>query len=423
MRCTYANALVWAVGNGLVSTTLVIYLALDLGAGGVAIAWITAAPRLAGLLRLAVPALLAAGDRRGWGRKPICLGGFAASCLVLTVVPLAAWGTGPTMADGERTNRLVALAAAWCVYHLLEYAAGVALWSWIGDLYPRRLRSRLLGRRERWLTIGRVVGIGASILLAAVWASALPAEQRWAPLAASAAIGAVLMLGSLIPLAMTTALATRPSAAPAAPWRTLGRVLSERPYRRLLLFSCWFSFANGLSASAQAIYPGRVLGIPYQALQGMRVGMWAGQSAIAPWCGRWVARHGALRLMSIAQLIVATGPLWFWFATPDHRWWIVAAFVAWIAYAALNVGLDTLKLNLADQQNNAPYLAAYYAVSDLANAVTTLLGGLLFDTLTRGDELSLEVFAWLFLGGWVCRTLAAPLIWRLEETPAGGGLR
>ena len=32
-----ANALVWAIGNGLVSTLLVTYLALELGAKGIAI--------------------------------------------------------------------------------------------------------------------------------------------------------------------------------------------------------------------------------------------------------------------------------------------------------------------------------------------------------------------------------------------------
>ncbi|QDV72162.1 MFS transporter [Botrimarina mediterranea] len=414
---TYANGLVWSLGNGLVSTTLVTYLALDLGASGVAIAWLLAAPRFAGALRVAAPALVAAGARIGWGRKAFCLGCFAASGVVLALVPTVAWGYDDVDGPGKQGLRIAALVAAWCVYHLLEYVGGVALWSWIGDLYPRRLRSRLLGGRERWLTLGRVIGIGVSVSLAALWHVALPASSRWAPLAASASVGTALMVLALVPLAFVTALASRPSARPAAPWRTLREALRERPYRRLLIYSCWFGFANGVTSTAQAIYP-RAIGIPYEQLQAYRVGMWSGQSAIAPWCGRMVARFGAKRVMLPAQLVVATGPLWFFLATPDRPWLIGVAFATWIAYAAINVGLDTLKLGLADPKNNAPYLAVYYATSDIINGLTTLAGGLLYDTLKRADSNAMRVFGGLFLAGFACRLLAAPLIAKLVEQPA-----
>ncbi len=50
------NAGLWAIGNGLISTTLVFYLAVELGAAGLAASCVLAAPRFAGLLRLGVPA-------------------------------------------------------------------------------------------------------------------------------------------------------------------------------------------------------------------------------------------------------------------------------------------------------------------------------------------------------------------------------
>jgi MFS family permease len=392
---TYANGLVWSLGNGLVSTTLVTYLALDLGASGVAIAWLLAAPRFAGTLRIVAPALLSTGSRYGWGRKPFCLACFAASGVVVALVPTVAWGFDETDGPTEQGLRIAALVAAWCVYHLLEYVGGVALWSWIGDLYPRRLRSRLLGGRERWLTLGRVVGIGVSVLLATLWHTVLPNSSRWAPLAASATVGTALMVLALVPLGFVTALATRPSATPAAPWRTLRQALRDRPYRRLLAFSCWFGFANGLTSSAQAMFP-KAIGIPYEQMQAYWVGMWSGQSAIAPWCGR----------------------MWFFLATPERPWLVGMAFATWIAYAAINVGLDTLKLGLADPKNNAPYLAVYYATSDIINGLVTLAGGLLYDTLVKADSEAMRVFGWLFLAGFVCRLLSAPLIARVEEHPA-----
>lgn len=415
IRWTYANALLWALGNGLVSMTLVVYLAIGLGAGGVAIAWLLAAPRFAGVLRVASPAILSSASRFGLGRKAVCLGAFALSALVLTLVPAAMWGVAPEITSSEQSQRIALLAVAWCVYHLLEYIAGVALWSWIGDLYPWRMRSRLIGRRERWLTIGRAIGIGASIGLAVVWRSWLPADERWQPLAASATVGAVLMLLACVPLGLMTPLASRPSARPESPWRTLARAIQERPYRRLLAYSSWLGFANGLSASAQAMYPARILGIGYETLQGCRFGMWAGQSAIAPWAGRAVARVGAKRVMLPAQFIAAAGSLCFFLANPDKPWWIAVAYFCWIFWAPINVGLDTLKLNLADARNNAPYLAVFHAASDFTNAFTVLAGGLLYDTLAAGDSRALRVYAGLFLAGWIARMLAMPLIGRLVE--------
>ncbi len=415
VRQTFANALLWSVGNGLVSTTLVIYLALELGAKGIAISWILAAPRLAGVLRLGVPAMIARGERAKWGRKPICLASFIASGITLVAVPYAAIRT-EAYGAGWGVSVLV---AAWCVYHLLQYVATICLWSWIGDLYPASIRSRLLGQRERWLTIGAVIGTGASLALAVLWSKVLANAARWEPLAASAAIGTVLMLLALIPLARIPSLAFCPSAQPESPWRTLRQALAERPYRRLLAYSCWFGFANGITATAQGMYPRQVLGIDYRGLLSLRIGMRAGQAVIAPWCGRLIGRLGAKRLLLVAQLLVATGPLFFWFATPAPPWgapWLVAgAFFVWIAYAGINVGLDTLKLGLADQQNNTPYLAVYHALSDLVNAATVLLGGFFYDTLSEGDTRALEVYATLFLLGWLCRTLAAGLILRLEE--------
>ena len=83
MSLANANAGLWAIGNGLVSTSLVIYLAADLGATGLAVSFILAAPRFAGLLRLGVPALMA----RVVARKRLCVASYALSALILCVVP------------------------------------------------------------------------------------------------------------------------------------------------------------------------------------------------------------------------------------------------------------------------------------------------------------------------------------------------
>ena len=219
-----------------------------------------------------------------------------------------------------------------------------------------------------------------------------------------------------------------PSALPRAPWRTLGQALMHPSYRRLLTFSCWFAVVNGITAAAQSMYPLRVLGIEYAGMQTLNGMMRAGQSAIAPTLGRRVDQWGNRPVMMVAQAIAATGPLFFLFATPE-RWWLVAgAYVAWIAYAGMNVGLDNIKLKLAPPDNNAPYLAVYHAISDLANGAATIAGGLFFDRLPAGGSDALALYAGLFVAGWLGRTVAVLFVaWliepgarRLRELTAGG---
>src|SRR5690242_1839078 len=78
MLMANVNAGLWATGNGLVSTTLVFYLAVELGAAGLAGSCVLAAPRFAGLLRLGVPALMA----RIKARKRLCIASYALSSLI-----------------------------------------------------------------------------------------------------------------------------------------------------------------------------------------------------------------------------------------------------------------------------------------------------------------------------------------------------
>ena len=128
MALANANAGLWAIGNGLVSTLLVIYLAADLGASGFAVSMILAAPRFAGLLRLGVPALMA----KVVARKRLCVVSYFCSALFLCAIPTAAM-FGQHIGSGRAIAMLV---AAWCSYHVTEYCGTVTLWSWLGDLTP-----------------------------------------------------------------------------------------------------------------------------------------------------------------------------------------------------------------------------------------------------------------------------------------------
>ncbi len=401
------NAGLWAVGNGLVSTMLVIFLAMELGAAGLAVSWILAAPRFVGLLRLGTPALIA----RFGDRKKFCLVGFLLSGLVLWAMPFLAAPGGWVATSGS----LGALIVCWSVYHLLEYMATIALWSWLGDSMPSRVRGRLVGRREQWLVLGRVVGIGASVTLSVGWSYVAPDAPAWEPLAWSATVGAPVMMLAMLPLFFLPQLARRPSASPRTPWRSTLSALRDPAYGRLVVYSCWLALANGITGAAQNMYPRYVLGMSYHHLVGLRSIMFTGQSLLAPEVGRWVDRWGARRTMIASQMVVATGPIFFWLATPSQRWWVAGAYFVWIAYAGLNVGLDSLKLQLAPGDNNAPHLAVYHAVSDLANGGTLLAAGLFLEYLRDDDTAALQLYAMLFLVGFLARLLATFFVWRIRE--------
>jgi predicted MFS family arabinose efflux permease len=288
----------------------------------------------------------------------------------------------------------------------------------LGDITPRQVRGRLLGHRERFLTLGVIGGIFTSALLADLWMHLLPSAPRWQALAASAAAGALLMALAVVPLMAMPGVERNPSARPRAPWRTLLEALVYPPYRRLITFSCLLSVANGITAVAQSMYPLRILGIQYAGMQELQGMMRAGQSAIAPSMGRLVDRWGNRPVMTIAQMIVSTGPLFFLIATPERRWLVAGAYIVWIAYAGMNVGLDNLKLKLAPPDNNSPYLAVYYAANDLVNGVTMMAGGVAFDRLQSGGHSALVLYAWLFAIGWLARTLTVVLAAQLIEPGA-----
>ena len=441
-RLAYWNGAVWAIGNGLASSTLVIYLAMELGVArvGLGIGMIKAAPRIAGLLRLAAPALIAGLG----GRKRFCLGAYLASGVVLLGLPLAAAPGWLPSADAS----LAALVLLWCVYHLLEYLGTVALWSWLADLVPLRIRGRFIGRRQRWLVAGQAAAMLAAGLFTWGWHAMHPFLPRWIGYAIPAGVGACFLIASVVPLVRIPGLergghsaqrrvpwtaclplllrirnallprrarAGKPPMAPGPPlWRAGGRAifapLADRRFRRLVLFICWFSLFNGLTQSVQYIYP-FALGMSLFVMLALPTGMRLGQLAISPWMGRLADRFGNRPVMMVCLALTSAGLLFYLLTTPQHRWWFAGAWAIWIAYAGLNVCLPNLMLKLSPRAGNTAYIATLDAASGLAFAAGALLGGLAYDTMQGltfvlfGGAIVLGYFHYAFLFGWLTRSL------------------
>jgi len=410
----YWNGAIWSIGNGLASTTLVVYLALELGAKrtGLGIALILSARHLVGVLQLAAPAVIG----RWVDRKRFCVASFFLSTLLLMALPfLAAPGWLPSPEAS-----LAALVVLWSLYHLMQYLATLALWSWLADLVPLRIRGNFLGHRQRWMVARTAYAAVASGLFTYWWTLTHPPHLRWIGYAISAGVGTLFMLMALIPLGKMPRVATSWIARHGASLSNLLAPFFDRRFLSLLMFGCWFSFFNGVTQTVQNFYPMRVLGISLFVMLTLQTGMRLGQLGVSPSLGRLADRFGNRPVMMFCLLLVAQGPLFYFLSTPGQVWWFAGAWAVWIAYAGLNVCLPNLMLKSSPAQTNTPFIATYYTVTGLCYAASTILGGAMLDrlgnqTFTWFGHVTLDFYQYSFLFGWITRSLGVLVLLLVVE--------
>jgi MFS family permease len=422
IRAAYANAALWGIGSGLASTTLIVYLARLQGATGQTIGWILAVPSLVGLLRLAAPPWI---DRVA-SRRRFCMHLFFASAAVLALLPLLA--TDDVLKD-QRT-RMFGVSAAWAGYQLLECIGVVALWSWLGDLVPARVRGRFLGRRESWLNIGAVVGTLAAIGITLAWprrfveadaASARPLRE-WQSYALCAWLGAAaLAAGALTLLLAADAPRQLPPPLHRLRLRDLAAPFADTRFRRFLTFGLWFSFSNGIVQTAQSLFPIMRLDLSFAARKTLDGGLRAAKAVTLPVVGAAVDRRGNVRLLTFSQGVIAIALLFYLFATPTEPWWILGVYACWLAYATHDVTFPNLMLGLSPPGQSATYAAAWFAWTNLAYSLSVLAGGAAFDWLswyvtprTFGGR-PFDHFALCFMIACVLKTLGVALATRIPE--------
>lgn len=433
LRLAYWNGALWAIGNGLLGSPLVIYLAQDFRVPriGLGIGLILAAPYLVGLLRLGAPAMIG----RLADRKPFCVTAYILSGLVLAIVPGVAW-------VGDRLSPRAALAllvAGWCGYHLLEYLATVALWSWLADLCPRRVRGRFLGSRERWMTLGQAAAMLSGGLYVWGWTELHPLQPRWAAYIVPAAMGVGFLIAAIVPLlampegathaAFAASLATRFEArrkrrgenaevGPSPIFRSLMQPLADRRFLAVLAVFCWFSLVNGMIASPQSLFPNQVLKLGLFSVLALKVGMRLGQWPLGPGVGWLADRYGNRLVLALGYLIVAQAPLFYFVAGPAHWQWIIGAWICWIAWIGANVGMPNLLLKIAPPRSNTAYIATFYAATGLCHGLSTLWGGALFDRF--GKTANIAHLGWnyyqaAFVLGWAGYLVGVVLLLRLSR--------
>lgn len=420
IRRFYQNGALWGLGNGLVSTSLITYLAGVYGAKGFALSLILAAPYLVGVLRLGTPLWI---ERIG-NRKKFSVSSFLISTLFLLLLA----GLTPPGVLPSTAASLTSLVLLWTIYHLFEYLGVVALWAWIGDTVPRRVRGRFIGRREALLNAFQVAAMIVSGWANFQWkehcnASGNP-DHIWYGYTVCAALGALLMAVAVWPLVRANDSETEEANNSKTPAITLRDVLApfgDSQFQRFLVYGIWFSFSNGIANLPMLIYRMYVLNVSYGfhlSLDGASQGV---QSLIMPRCGRALDRWGGVPILTLSQLLVAFALVFYILASPDNWWWIIGAYVLWIAYAGINTAMPKLMLSFSSPGQYASYSAAWFATLQLAYGLTIVLAGLLFDwakeavpTVIPGSW-GLDHFKFIFLLGLLFRLSAAFWAARIQE--------
>jgi len=412
LRRGIINGVLWSLGNGLTSGTIIYYFAIELGARGLGMSLVLAAPTLAALLSLATPWLIL----RLGGVKATCLRASLASYLLL--LGLALLVTELPLPGGK----LAYFVALLMAHQMLEAIGHATLWSWWSALVPQPIRGRYFGQRTAWQLAALIPALLASGWFADAWRDRYSGDVPlvfWGYLL-PVGIGLALLICSLIPLAQMPDIG---AAARTAGSRGLLRApFLDRRFRPLLWFGCWLSLVNGLTQAAQNIYP-YVIGLGVFDLAMMRTGMRLGQLGISPLVGKTSDRYGNRPVMLLATALLATGPLFFLLATPEQPGWLWAAWLMWIAWAGINICRPNLMLKLAPAEQNSGYIATFLAVTGACYAVGTVVGGLGFDWLQAVSPfayygLQITHFQFLFVFGSAARMAALLLLWRVPERGA-----
>lgn len=238
-----------------------------------------------------------------------------------------------------------------------------------------------------------------------------------------ALLGAGCLLLAIWPLARMAPAIVRTRRAANPSWRSILTPLADARYWRLLAFGCGLSFFNGVTQAIQFLYPAAVLGMTLLAFMMLRSTTRIGQIAISPAMGRLADRFGNRPVMIVCQLFVATGPAFYLLATPQSPWWIAGAWLAWIAYAGLNVCLPNLMVKLATVPDRAAYIASYFAITGVAYGISTLVGGAILerfkDTFFQFSGMPVwDIYDVMFLAGWLGRTACVLLLFWIVEPGA-----
>ena len=100
---------------------------------------------------------------------------------------------------------------------------------------------------------------------------------------------------------------------------------------------------------------------------------------------------------------------------------LAGAWMVWIAYVGLNVGLPNLMLKLAGPDEKASYVAWYFAVTGIVYGISTIAGGACYDWLQAQQptwtlvNMTIDHNDVIFTAGFLLRASAVIFLLPLRE--------
>lgn len=407
-----AQSSLWSAGAGLTTGWFLTYFAQDLGATGRMLGLIAAMPELVGVARVAAPRLI---DGLGSRKRTFVFTSFVAY-LSTAGVPLAALPAW----EMAGLSRLWMLVACLFVASVAGFVAYVAYLSWVSDLIPQERWGRFFGLRNVWFVGVRMVALLVGGGLQQGWVRAYPERAIWIYVVVFL-FGTLLFFISLVPLWWLRDLPVQHREGQRQRLGELLAVLGDGRFRRMIAFGAWLALWSGMTQAAFPLYSRRVLAVELLVITSALTVMRLCQMAVSPLVGVLSDRFGNKPVLVLGVLIVGAGPLFWLLAGPAAWWMIFGAYVAWGAWAAVNICGQNLMLKLSPQSNNAAHIAVYQGLTGLCAGVSGILGGYAFDWLeAKGIRWSLgglvlSHYHLLFIISWLGRTSAVLFVFPIYE--------
>ena len=339
---------------------------------GTVVAWSIAGPRFAGFFRFFTAMLIDLFGSRKW----FCIGGLLFAPLFVGLIPL---GVPRLIALDLPKTVLVFVITMWFMYHLVEYLAMVAFFSWVGDIVPAQARSRFFAWRQGWLLGGTLLGVLFATRVLPELFSVVKNAPLWELYLIPATLGCLFKFVSVLPLMKMPEIVWHRTAFRFAERMTqMLAPLANRRFMLLVGFVSWIHLANGLTQATQTrynywLFPGE----EYAVIALFGTLTQTGQFLFSPPTGRLLRCFGNAPVMAVSMVLVSIGSLCYFAATPETRYYLALAAVAWVFWVGVNIGTINMAIALARPDEKTAYLAFYFAVTTGMLALGTIVGGML----------------------------------------------
>ncbi len=374
-------------------------------------AWVLALPELLGLLAVTTPLVL------GWARnkKRLFLWASLGARAALLLIPLAVWQAW--------FPPLTVLLAGMVLAGICQAIAFTAYLSWLSDLAPEQSWGRFFSRRNMaQLAVLLIIPFLAALLRDWLKTSGYSVDFRMAVYAGTFCMGNMLQLLSLQPLLKWPAfIAAGPHRAHAAETAPVVWPVPRGSFVRVMLFSCWLAFFQGMTQTAFFLQGYRQLQLSLTVFFLLQGTMYLLQIPATWGAGRWSDLRGNRDLLMASTVVVSLAML-FWLATLRGHWaWLWGAYVLWGGFGAVNLTLQNLVLRVVPRHRNTLAIALYRFGPGFIAGLTGLVGGFWLERELNAEHAwsvwgsQVSPFFVLFAVSFLGRLLAPLILWGVRE--------